>query len=239
MNVNDLVCVGAEPIAMVDYLAVDQSDPRDRGDRRGLAGRRGGGIEIPGGELADSASSSAATLPRRLDLSGAASARSRSTRWSPAPDRARRPADRFALIRPPLERLYAGPTRARGTSRLDARPALAGAPRRRPARADRIYVKPRSTCCTWTSSPRTRAHHRRRPEQPAATGLNVAYAIDDPLPVPRSSARSTSWGCSADASCGRSSTLAAGSPRSSPTSAPTRPRRSSPRATRAPAGSAP
>ena len=27
MNVNDLVCVGAEPIAMVDYLAVEQSDP--------------------------------------------------------------------------------------------------------------------------------------------------------------------------------------------------------------------
>ena len=34
MNVNDLVCVGAEPIAMVDYLAVEQADPdaleRDR-----------------------------------------------------------------------------------------------------------------------------------------------------------------------------------------------------------------
>ena len=26
MNVNDLVCVGAEPIAMVDYLAVEQPD---------------------------------------------------------------------------------------------------------------------------------------------------------------------------------------------------------------------
>ena len=28
MNVNDLVCVGAEPIAMVDYIAVEQADPR-------------------------------------------------------------------------------------------------------------------------------------------------------------------------------------------------------------------
>jgi phosphoribosylformylglycinamidine cyclo-ligase len=27
MNVNDVVCVGAEPLAMVDYLAVDRADP--------------------------------------------------------------------------------------------------------------------------------------------------------------------------------------------------------------------
>src|ERR671917_2459421 len=27
MNVNDLVCVGAEPIALVDYLAVEEPDP--------------------------------------------------------------------------------------------------------------------------------------------------------------------------------------------------------------------
>ena len=26
MNVNDLICVGAEPLAMVDYLAVEQAD---------------------------------------------------------------------------------------------------------------------------------------------------------------------------------------------------------------------
>ena len=34
MNVNDVVCVGAEPIALLDYLAVEQADPdvlaRDR-----------------------------------------------------------------------------------------------------------------------------------------------------------------------------------------------------------------
>ena len=35
MNVNDLVCVGAEPLAMVDYLAVEQADAgRAGGDRR-------------------------------------------------------------------------------------------------------------------------------------------------------------------------------------------------------------
>ena len=54
MNVNDLVCVGAEPIALVDYLAVEESDPeRLAAIAEGL--RRGAdlsGVEIPGGELA-------------------------------------------------------------------------------------------------------------------------------------------------------------------------------------------
>ena len=27
MNVNDVICVGAEPIAVLDYLAVEQTDP--------------------------------------------------------------------------------------------------------------------------------------------------------------------------------------------------------------------
>ncbi len=54
MNVNDLVCVGAEPIAMVDYLAVEQADPAaTEAIARGLAiGAADAGIEIPGGELA-------------------------------------------------------------------------------------------------------------------------------------------------------------------------------------------
>lgn len=54
MNVNDLVCVGAEPIALVDYLAVEQADPQaTEAIARGLAvGAADAGIEIPGGELA-------------------------------------------------------------------------------------------------------------------------------------------------------------------------------------------
>jgi phosphoribosylformylglycinamidine cyclo-ligase len=54
MNVNDIVCVGAEPIALVDYLAVEQSDPvRLERIARGLAvGASDAGCEIPGGELA-------------------------------------------------------------------------------------------------------------------------------------------------------------------------------------------
>jgi phosphoribosylformylglycinamidine cyclo-ligase len=54
MNVNDIVCVGAEPIAMLDYIAVEQADPAALA-QIGIGLRRGAelaGIEIPGGELA-------------------------------------------------------------------------------------------------------------------------------------------------------------------------------------------
>jgi phosphoribosylformylglycinamidine cyclo-ligase len=54
MNVNDIVCVGAEPIALVDYLAVEQADPRALARiAEGLrAGAEQANVEIPGGELA-------------------------------------------------------------------------------------------------------------------------------------------------------------------------------------------
>jgi len=54
MNVNDIVCVGAEPIAMVDYLAVEQADPVALARiAQGLRiGAQSANIEIPGGELA-------------------------------------------------------------------------------------------------------------------------------------------------------------------------------------------
>jgi phosphoribosylformylglycinamidine cyclo-ligase len=54
MNVNDVVCVGAEPIALVDYLAVEEPDPeRFRAIAAGLkAGAEAAGVEIPGGEVA-------------------------------------------------------------------------------------------------------------------------------------------------------------------------------------------
>jgi phosphoribosylformylglycinamidine cyclo-ligase len=54
MNVNDVVCVGAEPIALLDYLAVERVDAdvmRELGI--GLkAGAEQAGVEIPGGEVA-------------------------------------------------------------------------------------------------------------------------------------------------------------------------------------------
>jgi phosphoribosylformylglycinamidine cyclo-ligase len=54
MNVNDVVCVGAEPIALLDYLAVERVDPEVMGAIGvGLkAGAEAAGVEIPGGEVA-------------------------------------------------------------------------------------------------------------------------------------------------------------------------------------------
>ncbi len=53
MNVNDLVCVGAEPLAVLDYIAVERAQS---GQLRELAlGLKAGaelaGVEIPGGEV--------------------------------------------------------------------------------------------------------------------------------------------------------------------------------------------
>src|SRR3954462_15766253 len=54
INVNDVACLGAEPIALVDYLAVEQSDPEMLSQiAEGLArGATDAGVEVPGGELA-------------------------------------------------------------------------------------------------------------------------------------------------------------------------------------------
>jgi phosphoribosylformylglycinamidine cyclo-ligase len=54
MNVNDLLCVGAEPLAMVDYLAVQESRPAMLAAlARGLkAGALEARITIPAGEIA-------------------------------------------------------------------------------------------------------------------------------------------------------------------------------------------
>ena len=69
MNVNDLICVGAEPLAMLDYVAVPVADPAVTGSiGEGL--RRGAelaGIEIPGGELAQ-----LGEIVNGVDLVGAA-----------------------------------------------------------------------------------------------------------------------------------------------------------------------
>ena len=54
MNVNDLICVGAEPIAMLDFILCSEADPAVCGEI-GVGLRRGAelaGVEIPGGEIA-------------------------------------------------------------------------------------------------------------------------------------------------------------------------------------------
>ncbi|MBI5311293.1 MAG: phosphoribosylformylglycinamidine cyclo-ligase [Actinobacteria bacterium] len=54
MNVNDLICVGATPIALVDYIAVEHADAGMLEQiAEGLkTGAEAAGVEIPGGELA-------------------------------------------------------------------------------------------------------------------------------------------------------------------------------------------
>jgi phosphoribosylformylglycinamidine cyclo-ligase len=53
MNVNDIICVGAEPLAMLDYIAVEKADPSQLAQiAEGLkTGAELAGIEIPGGEV--------------------------------------------------------------------------------------------------------------------------------------------------------------------------------------------
>jgi phosphoribosylformylglycinamidine cyclo-ligase len=54
MNANDVVCVGARPVSMVDYIAVQKADPVLLGElAKGLyAGAEAAGINIPAGEIA-------------------------------------------------------------------------------------------------------------------------------------------------------------------------------------------
>ncbi len=68
MNVNDVICVGAEPLAMLDYIAIERADP-EVCEQIGVGLARGAeraGIEIPGGELAQ-----LGEMMRGFDLAGA------------------------------------------------------------------------------------------------------------------------------------------------------------------------
>ncbi len=57
-NVNDLICVGADPVALVDYIATDAVDEHVFGElARGMSlGAEAAGIAIVGGEIAQVAS---------------------------------------------------------------------------------------------------------------------------------------------------------------------------------------
>jgi phosphoribosylformylglycinamidine cyclo-ligase len=68
MNVNDVICVGAEPLAMLDYIAIDKADPAVCAEVGvGLArGAELAGVEVPGGELAQ-----LGEMVRGVDVSGA------------------------------------------------------------------------------------------------------------------------------------------------------------------------
>ena len=54
MNANDIICVGADPIALLDYIAVEDADP-EMLEQIGIGLKEGAEqaqLEIPGGELA-------------------------------------------------------------------------------------------------------------------------------------------------------------------------------------------
>ena len=68
MNVNDVICVGAEPLAMLDYIAIERADPQVC-EQIGVGLARGAelaGVEIPGGELAQ-----LGEMVRGFDVAGA------------------------------------------------------------------------------------------------------------------------------------------------------------------------
>ena len=73
MNVNDLICLGAEPVALLDYLAVEDPDPRLLEEiGKGLyAGCEQARITLPGGELAQIGSMlKGAVAGRAFDVAG-------------------------------------------------------------------------------------------------------------------------------------------------------------------------
>jgi phosphoribosylformylglycinamidine cyclo-ligase len=181
MNVNDVVCVGAEPLAMVDYLAVDRADAGvAEAIGTGLArGAELAGIEIVGGELAQ-----LGELINGLDLAGACfgivdlDALVTGARIEPGD----------AVIGLPSSGLHSnGYTLARSAlSEISLDSDLLGPPLGDVLlEPTEIYVKPVVELLRSDLDVRGLAHI-------TSGGLNnllrletkVAYEIDDPLPVP-------------------------------------------------------
>ena len=183
MNVNDVICVGAEPLAMLDYIAVDRGRPGGlRADRRRPGARA---PSWPGSRSPAASWPSSASWSRGVDVSGACFG---TVALDAIVDGAAvEPGDvgdRPALLRPPLQRLHARPRGPRRASRSTTS-GSAG----RSARC--CWSRPRSTssrcssCCAPTVEVRGLAHI-------TSGGLGnllrlaaeVGYEIDDPLPVP-------------------------------------------------------
>jgi phosphoribosylformylglycinamidine cyclo-ligase len=184
MNVNDVICVGAEPLAMLDYIAIERADPKVCAQIGvGLArGAELAGIEIPGGELAQ-----LGDMVRGFDVAGACFG---TVALEEIVDgSAVRPGD--AVIGLPSSGLHSnGYTLAR--SALDGLP-LDEDPEGRLGRPlgdvllepTEIYVKPVLELLRSEVGVRGLAHI-------TSGGLGnldrlaaeVGYAIDDPLPVP-------------------------------------------------------
>ena len=220
MNVNDLICVGAEPIALVDYIAVEQADPEMlRQVAEGLkAGAEQAGIEIPGGELAQLPEVIRGhPSPTGFDLVGACVGLVKLDEVvTGQPDRARRRDRRRAVERAPLERVHA---RARARCRTSTSRSASGSVGDALIEPTRIYVREVLELLRSEVDVRGLAH---------ITGdgfLNlgrleaaVGYRISDPLPPQpifepdrraqrtrrrRRCTRSSTWAAASAASCPR------------------------------------
>ncbi|MEX2107548.1 MAG: phosphoribosylformylglycinamidine cyclo-ligase [Solirubrobacterales bacterium] len=184
MNVNDVICVGAEPLAMLDYIAVPTADP-EVCEQIGVGLARGAelaGVEIPGGELAQLGS-----LVSSVDLSGACFGTVALD--SIVDGAAVQPGD--PVIGLPSSGIHSnGYTLARSALRglpLDEDPEgrLGRALGEELLEPTEIYVKPVVELLSSETEVRGLAHL-------TSGGLGnllrlaaeVGYAIDDPLPVP-------------------------------------------------------
>ena len=153
MNVNDVICVGAEPLAMLDYIAIDRANP-EVCEQIGIGLARGAtlaGIEIPGGELAQ-----LGDMVHGVDVSGACFGTVALDAIVDGSAVAPATRDRAAFLGPALERVHAGPPALDGST--SATSASAG----RSARS--CWSRPRSTssrsssCCAPTIEVRGLAH---------------------------------------------------------------------------------
>ena len=250
MNVNDVICVGAEPIAMLDYLAVEQADPAALARiAPGLkAGAEAADVEIPGGELAILPELIRGhPSPHGFDLCGTAIG-------TVALDaivtgEAASPGD--ALIGLPSSGLHSnGYTLARRALlddaglALDATPPGLGGASVADALLEPTVIYVRAVLELLRSrgaGPRPGPHHRRRPAEPAAPRRGAA-GLRGRGPAARPARhRPDRRGAPVcrTRSCGRSSTWGAASSRWCRPSAPMTPWPCSPPAIRAPRGSAP
>ena len=184
MNVNDVICVGAEPLAMLDYIAIERADP-DVCEQIGVGLARGAelaGVEIPGGELAQ-----LGDMVRGFDVAGACFG---TVALDAIVDgSAVRPGD--AIVGLPSSGIHSnGYTLARAA--LEGLPLDEDPEGRlgRPlgdvaARADRDLRQAGAGAAALRGRrARARPHHLGRDGQPAGLAADVAYEIDAPLPVP-------------------------------------------------------
>ena len=180
MNVNDVICVGAEPLAMLDYIAIERADPAVC-EQIGVGLARGAelaGVEIPGGELAQ-----LGDMVRGFDLAGACFGTvALDAIVDGSAVQAGRPGDRPPLLRHPLQRLHARPLGAGGAgARRGPRGPPRAAARRGAARADRDLRQ---------AGARAAALRGRRPRaSPTSPPAASATCCGSP---PRSATRSTS-----------------------------------------------